>query len=423
MKKLLLLAGLFIFSGLYAQDVIDKIVAVVDNEIILQSELEFRVNVLAAQKRLNPSDPKLKQQVLNSIIDEKLLLAQARLDSIEVSDEDVKRRLDYQIELFTQQYGSREKVEEVYGMSIEKIKRELRDEVRKNLMAQTLQQKKFGAVDVNRREVEDFYRTFKDSLGLIPEKYTVAHIFVNPKASEKVKSKTRIYVQSLLDSIKAGADFAEMAKKYSEDPGTAKLGGDLGYTKRGRLVPEYESVAFALKEGEISKIVESVFGFHVIQLIDKKGETVHTRHILVKIKNDEDTDIKTIEFLSDLRDSIKRDLGKFEDYARKYSDDKESAKLGGKLGTFETNQLDTKMLEVVSKLKVGEISYPSRIELGQGIYGYHIIKLINKKTEHKPELEADYDEIKQLAGYRKQEKMYTNWIQELKEKIYWEIRI
>jgi peptidyl-prolyl cis-trans isomerase SurA len=379
--------------------------------------------MFAAQKKLNPDDPGLKTQMLNSMIDEKLLLAQAKLDSVVVSDDEVKRRLDYQIDLFVQQYGSREKVEQMYGMSIEKIKRELSEDVRKNLMAQTLQQKKFGQVDVTRHEVEDFFQTYKDSLGLIPEKYTMAHIFMNPKASEKVKSKARMFAQSILDSIKLGADFAAMAKKYSEDPGTAANGGDLGFTKRGRLVPEYESAAFALQPGELSGVVESPFGFHIIQLIDKKGETVHTRHILIKIKNDEDTDLKTIEALSDLRDSILSNKGTFESYAKRFSNDKANAKLGGLLGTFETNQIDSKMLEVVRKMKTGDISYPSRIELGQGIYGYHIIKLIEKKPEHKPNIEKDFEEIKQLAIYKKQEKLYSAWIQELKEKIYWEIKI
>lgn len=423
MKKFLFVAVMFVFTGIYAQNVLDKIVAVVDNEIILQSELDFRTNMYAAQKKLNPSDPNLKKQVLNAMIDEKLLQVQAKLDSIVVSDEDVKRRLDYQIDLFIQQYGSREKVEEIYGMSIEKIKRELRDDVRKNLMAQSLQQKKFGQIDVTRHEVEDFFKTYRDSLGLIPEKYTVAHIFMNPKANEKVKSKARNFAQSILDSLKLGADFAEMAKKYSEDPGTAQLGGDLGYTKRGRLVPEYESAAFALNTGQISQVTESAFGFHIIQLLDKKGESIHTRHILIKIKNDEDTDLKTIEFLSDLRDSIKSNKGTFEAYAKKYSEDKSNAKTGGKLGTFEASQLDQKMLEAVNKLRVGDISYPSRVELGQGIYGYHIIKLIDKKPEHQPNLDTDFDDIKQLAEYKKQEKMYTSWIQEIKEKIYWDIRI
>jgi peptidyl-prolyl cis-trans isomerase SurA len=270
MKKVLLIFIMILFSKVFAQNVIDKVVAVVDNEIILQSELDFQVNLLAAQQRIDPSKPNIKKQILNSMVEEKLLYAKAKLDSISVTDEDVNRQVDYRIDLFIQQYGSKEKVEQVYGMSIEKIKRELREEVRKYLMAENLKQKKFGLIEATRREVEEFFKDYKDSLGLIPEKYKIAHIFLNPKAGEKVKLKTKERIQAILDSIRAGKDFAEMAKKYSEDQGSAVQGGDLGFTKRGRLVPEFESAAFALEEGQISEAVESVFGYHIIQLLKRR---------------------------------------------------------------------------------------------------------------------------------------------------------
>lgn len=423
MKKFLFFVIIFIASSLHAQEVIDKIAAVVNNEVIMKSEVDFRTSQLAAQRNLNPADPALKKQILNAIIEEKLLYAQSLLDSVTVSDDDVNRRVDYQIEQFIQQLGSKEKVEQAYGMTIEKIKRELRENTRKSLMAQTLMQKKFGMVESSRREVVEFYKTYKDSLGLIPEKYTISHIFVNPKASEKVKQKARDFAQSLIDSIKSGKDFAELAKKYSEDPGTASQGGDLGFSKRGRLVPEFEASAFALEPGQVSGVVETVFGFHIIQTLEKRGDAVHARHILIKVKNDEDADLKTIEFLSDLRDSVIRGLGKFEEYAKKYSDDKETQKFGGLIGTYDVGQLDKNMLAEVEKLKSGEISYPKRIELNNGIYGYHIIYLIKKTSQHKADLEADYADIKQLADYQKQDKLRQQWINELKEKIYWEIRL
>ncbi|MGE5402184.1 MAG: peptidylprolyl isomerase [Ignavibacteriales bacterium] len=423
MKKFLFFVILLITSSLQAQEVLDKVVAVVDNEIIMKSELDFQTSQYAAQHNLNASDPVLKKQILNSIINEKLLYAQAQLDSVAVTDEDVNNRVDYQMKQFTQQFGSKEKVEQAYGMNIEKIKRVLRENTRKGLMTQTLLQKKFGQVESSRREVEEFFAVYKDSLGLIPEKYTIAHIFKNPKASEQVKEKSRQFAQSLLDSLKAGADFAELAKKYSDDPGTASQGGDLGFAKRGGLVPEYESVAFSLEDGQLSGVVESPFGYHIIQLIEKRGESVHTRHILIKVKTDENADLKTIEFLSDLRDSVVRGFGKFEDYAKKYSDDKETAKFGGALGSPEAGQMDKSLLDVVGKMKEGDISYPKRMELGQGIYGYHIVYLIKKIPEHKPNIDQDYAEIKQVADYTKQDKLKAKWLDELREKIYWDVRI
>jgi len=173
--------------SLNAQEVIDKIAAVVGDEIITQSELEFQVNLYAAQRKIDPSTPGLKNQVLNTLIEEKLVYAQANMDSITVSDDEVKSRIDYQLEVFKQQYGSLSKVEEVYGMSIEKIRRELQDGVRKNIMVQKLQEKNFSDIECSRREVEDFFNNFKDSLGIIPEKVQIAHIFRNPRKSETVK--------------------------------------------------------------------------------------------------------------------------------------------------------------------------------------------------------------------------------------------
>jgi peptidyl-prolyl cis-trans isomerase SurA len=304
---------------LSAQEVLDKIVAVVDDEIILKSELDFQASLLAAQRNVNPASASFKQNVLNSMIEDKLVFAQANLDSVVVTDEEVTQRINYQIDVFVQQYGSREKVEQVYGMSIEKIKRELRDEVRKNLMIQRLRDQKFSSIEASRREVEEFFNTYKDSIGIIPEKVKISHIYRNPKASEKVKQAAYNFAKALLDSLNEGVDFSELAKKYSEDPGSASQGGDLGFVKRGVFYPEFESVAFSLEVGQTSGIVESPVGFHIIQLIEKRGESIHTRHILIKIKADDQADLKTIDFLSEIRDSIVKGYGTFDDYAKKYS--------------------------------------------------------------------------------------------------------
>src|SRR3972149_2802140 len=304
MKFRIAIIFLILISVAFSQEVLDKIVAVVDNEIILQSELEFQVNIFTAQRGIDPNTPGLKKQILNSMIDDKLVYAQAELDSIVVTDEEIDQRIDYQIQVFKQQYGSVQRIEEMYGMSIERIKRELRDDVRKNLMIQRMQQTKFTTIEASRREVEEFFSTFKDSIGMIPEKLTIYHIFKNPKASDKIKKRSRDLAQAILDSIKAGVDFSELAKRHSNDPGSAALGGDLGFVKRGVFYPEFEAAAFALNENEISDVVESPVGFHIIQLLERRGESLHTRHILIKIEPDENADLETIQLLSDLRDRV-----------------------------------------------------------------------------------------------------------------------
>ncbi|MDO8550603.1 MAG: peptidylprolyl isomerase [Ignavibacteria bacterium] len=423
MKLKLIFCLAILCTTIYSQEVIDKIVAVVDDEVILKSELDFQVNLLATQRNVDPNSAEFKQAVLNSLVEEKLVFAQANLDSIVVSDEEVNQRIDYQVDMFIQQYGSREKVEEIYGMSIEKIKREMRDDVRKNLMVQRLREKNFANVEVSRRKVEEFFGKYKDSLGVIPEKVKISHIYRNPQASDEVKKQSRQLAQAILDSIKAGTDFSGMAKRYSEDPGSAAQGGDLGFVKRGVFYPEFESAAFSLETGEMSDVVESPAGFHIIQLIEKRGESLHTRHILIKIKTDDKADLKTIDFLSEIRDSLLKKQGTFAEYAKKYSEDKETAVFGGELGTFYMNQLDKTLLDAVSKLKEGEISFPRRIEYAPGNYGYHIVYLESRVPQHKASLEQDYSEIKRIADeYKKQEK-YQEWIGELKEKIFWEVRI
>lgn len=423
MKFKILALLMFLSYNLYSQQVLDKIVAVVDNEIILQSELDFQTQTYAAQQKIDPNQPGLKEQILNNMIDDKLVYAQATIDSIQVSDDEINQRVDYQVNYFIQQYGSRERLEQIYGMSLEKIKRELRDEVRKNIMIQKLQQKKFGDVDVSRREVEDFFDTYKDSIGIIPEKVQISHILKIPEASEATKEKYRAFAQAILDSIKAGADFATMAKKYSEDPSSAKNGGDLGFVKRGVFYPEFESAAFALQPGELSDVVETPVGFHIIQLLEKRGESIHTRHILIKIKKGENADLKAIEFLSAIRDSIVDKNNTFEYYAKKYSDDKETAPFGGQLGTFYVAQLDKTMGETVSKMKEGEISYPKRINLDRDNYGYHIVFLEKRIPQHKANLKEDYNELKKLADQNKKQEKYLEWIKELKKKIYWDVRL
>jgi peptidyl-prolyl cis-trans isomerase SurA len=409
--------------SLTAQQIGDKIVAVVDNEIILKSDLDFRVYYETTQKKLNPQDPQIVKAILNQLIEEKLLYAQAELDSVTVTDDQVNQRVDYQINMMMQQYGTKERVEQLYGMPLEKIRRTIRDDIRKMLMADFVREKKFSGIQVSRIEVEEFFNNFKDSLGMVPERFQIAHIFLNPRTGERVKLKARELALSLLDSLKKGADFAQLARKFSNDPGSASQGGDLGFVKRGVFYPEFEAAAFALAPKQLSGVVESPVGFHIIQLLERRGESIHCRHILIKLKADDEADLKAIEFLNDIRDSIIRNVNTFEFYAKKYSDDKENSRFGGELGTFEKNQLDKSLLDIIFKMKENDISFPKRLDIDNNAYGYHIVKLLKRTPEHKANLDQDYIEIKRLAEYYKKQKLYSKWMDELREKIYWDVRL
>lgn len=423
MKRLLFLL-IFVCSGMvFGQQELDEIVAVVGDEIILKSELEFNTMMYAAKNKANPEDPRLKRRILDQLIREKLLQTKAELDSIQVPEQQVDQQLESQINYYIQQYGSRQGLENAYGMRIDKIKRELRGNVKKQIMAQMLQQKEFGSIEVSRRKVRDFYETYKDSLGLIPQKYKVAHIFINPKATKRLENKAKNLAESLLDSLQRGADFSELAREYSDDPASASQGGDLGFVERGKFYSEFEAAAFSLSSGELSRVVKTQAGYHIIKLLERRGNQIHCKHILISVKRDEQAELNSISFLNNIRDSIKEGHHSFEYYAKKYSDDEETKAYGGVLGTFEMEQMDEAIKKIVKTLDKGEISYPKRLNVDENNFGYHIVKLIDVIPEHRPTLERDYDEIERLAKYRKRERKYKEWIKELKEKIYLEIRL
>lgn len=421
-KKVIL--GFLIFCSMgFAQEVIDKVVAVVDNQFILLSELEFQTQLIAYQRKLNPNDPALKRMVLNSLIEEKLMLAQAEIDSIRVTEDEVNRQLDFQIENFIQQFGSKEKLEQAYNRPLEKIRRELREEIRNNVLIQKVQDAKFGRLEVSRYEVELFYNQYKDSIGLVPEEVKLSQIFIQAKLSESDKIFLVNKLRAILDSIKNGGDFADFARRYSEDPNTAKAGGDLGFVRRGLLVKEFEEVVFTMKEGEISDIIESPFGFHIAQLLERRGESVRVRHILLKLQTSPESEQKIINFLSSIRDSVVNGLNSFGYYARIYSEDKATAPFGGEMGKIPVAELDADLRNLISKMKDGEVSKPRKLVVSKDMYGYQIIYLEKRIPEHYPDLNLDYERISQLTLFQKRQKVYRDLIDQLKKQVYWEIRL
>lgn len=414
---------LLLYHLAYSQEVIDKVVAVVNDQYILLSELEFQTQMIAYQRRLNPNDPALKKAVLNSLIEEKLMLVQAELDSIRVTEDEVNRQLDFQIENFIQQFGSKEKLEQAYNRPLEKIRRELRDEIKNNILIQKVQDLKFSRLTVSRYEVEKFYNQYKDSIGNVPEEVELSQIYIQAKLSDSDKEAIRSKLQAILDSIKQGGDFADFAKRYSEDVVTAKEGGDLGFVKRGLFFKEFEEVVYTMKEGEISDIIETPIGFHIAQLIDRRGESVRVRHILLKVKPGEETERRIINFLNAIRDSILSGKNSFDYYARLYSEDKSTAQFGGEMGRVPVAELDIDLRNLISKMKEGDISKPRKLVLSKDTYGFQIIYLKKRIPEHYPDLNLDYEKLSQLTLYQKKQKIYRDLIEQLKKQVYWEIRL
>ncbi len=421
-KMLLLLVLILSVSG-FTQEVLDKVVAVVDNQFILLSELEFQTQLIAYQRKLNPNDPALKKAVLNSLIEEKLMLAQAEIDSIRVTEDEVNRQLEFQIENFIQQFGSKEKLEQAYNRPLEKIKRELRDEIKNNILIQKVQDQKFGRLEVSRYEVEQFYNQFKDSIGLVPEEVKLSQIFIQAKLTESDKEFLKSKLKAILDSIKHGGDFADFAKKYSEDAATAKSGGDLGFVRRGLFFKEFEEVVFTMKEGDISDIIETPVGFHIAQLIERRGESVRVRHILLKLQPSPESEQRIIDFLNAIRDSILNGYNSFAYYAKLYSDDKSTSLFGGEMGKIPVAELDNDLRNLIAKMNDGDISKPRKLVVSKDMYGYQLIYLEKRIPEHFPDLNLDYEKIAQLALYQKKQKVYKDLIEQLKKQVYWEIRL
>jgi len=403
-----------------AQQVLDRIIAVIDKEIITESELNDRVSLLAMQNRLDPSSPELKRQVLDGMVTEKLVLAQARIDSIDVTEDEVTQALDNQIQNFIRQVGSEARVEQMYGKSINRIKVEYRDEVRQQLMVQKVRQQRESKLDVTRREVDEFYEAYRDSLPEVPEEFTLSHIFMIPKPDSSLEAQTRAKLQSILDSIKAGGDFADFARRYSTD-GTASNGGDLGWAKRGDYVREFETAVFGLQEGQISGVIKTQYGYHIVQLMERRGEQVRARHILLQLQRGPQADSLTVQQLRDLRKKI-MDGASFPDVAREYSEDEETKKQGGDLGSVTADQLVPEFASTVLPMKEGDISEPARVTLGNS-YGWHIVWLRKRVPAHAMTLEQDYDRVKQVALYVKRNKENAKWVEDLKKSIYLDIRL
>ena len=401
---------------------LDRTVAVVDREIILQSELNSQVDFFVFNNRVDPNMPNLKRDVLEAMINEKLILAKAVQDTITVSDDEVAQQLDALIQQRVAQVGSEKRLEELYGMPMSRMKREFREEMRKQMMANRLQQTKFADVQATRREVADFFAAYKDSLPQVPEEVELYHVFRIPQAGEDAKAAIRAKGKLVLDSIKAGGDFADFARRYSQDPGSATSGGDLHFIRRGQLVKEFEEVVFGMKEGEISNLVETSFGYHIIQLLERRGESVHARHILFKIERDSTAEQRTLTFLSTLRDSALAGTN-FTDLAKRHSQDTETGPIGGFLGVFTLDQLsDAELTAAIEKMQQGDISEPLRVQYGTS-FGYHIVFLKKRAPTHAMNMQDDARRIEQAATNLKRNREYQKWISELKKDIYWEIRL
>jgi len=406
-----------------SQEVLDRIVALVDDNIILSSELQQLAYSLALQAKIDPLKEtekfnKILETTMDEFIIQKVLLVQAKLDSITVDERQIDSVLEEQIQQMVQQVGSEKRLEEYFGSSLRQIRREFRDEVEERLLVQNLRDTKNREIKISRREIERFYSTFEDSLPTLKQAVNLRHILVNIEPSDEAVSSARKKAEEVMVRLQAGENFDGLAKQFSDDPGSASKGGNLGMVERGSFVKEFEEAAFNLEKDEISEIVRSKFGFHIIQLLEKKGEKINTRHILLKIDSSTDDELATKNRLVALKEKLAANDLTFEDAAKQYSKDVQTAKNGGSIGWFEIDQFQIEAFaDAVKGLVAGELSEPVKTQ-----FGYHLIKVEERREERKLNINNDWEQIEGWALDLKRKKEFEKYIVDIRKNVYIEIK-
>ena len=413
---------LFVTSvGLFAQEsaVIDEIVAVVGNKVILLSDIENQYIQYRAQGNIRGGAEQTKCAILESLLFNKLLLNQADIDSVEVTDKQVESELDRRIKYFIQQIGSKEKLEEYFKKSLNEIKNEFREIIRDQMRMEMVQYNLTKNVKITPTEVRSYFKKMpSDSIPMVNSEYVIGQIVKKPKTSLADEIEVKEKLRALRKRILEGENFATLAVLYSEDPATAARGGEVGLYGRGELYPEYEAVAFKLKEGEISDIVQTKAGYHIIQLIERRGDYVNTRHILMTPKISPEELQKAATFLDSVAQLINNKKITFEEAVDKFSDDPN--KMNGGLminpvtGTtrFEPDHLDPKVFYVIDKLEPGQVSGPVPFKTDEGKDAYRLLYLIEKSKPHRANLKDDYDRIQNWALEYKKEQVLQKWVKE-----------
>ncbi len=435
MRNALVITGILAFTLACTQAtaqneiIIDEVVAVVGSKAVLLSDIENQYIQYRAQGNIRGGERQTKCAILESLLYNKLLLNQAEIDSVEVTDKQVESELDRRIRYFIQQIGSREKLEEYFKKSLTEIKEEFRDIIRDQMQVEMVQHNLTKNVKITPSEVRTFFRKMpEDSIPMVNAEYIIGQIVKRPKIglAEEIEVKERL--RALRKRILDGESFATLAVLYSQDPGSAQKGGEVGLYGRGELYPEYEAVAYKLREGEISDIVQSKAGFHIIQLIERRGEFINTRHILLSPKVSPEELVKAARVLDSISGLISEAKVTFEEAVAQFSDDPN--KMNGGLminpvtGTtrFEPEHIDPKVFFVIDKLEKGKVSGPVPFKTDEDKDAYRILSLREKTPPHRANLKDDYDRIQNWAIEFKKDEVLKEWVTRRMGKTYIRIK-
>ncbi|MBU1317718.1 MAG: peptidylprolyl isomerase [candidate division Zixibacteria bacterium] len=420
---ILVTAAIMIMSGIAASsEVIDEISAVVGDYVILKSEVDFQAQLYAMQQqqRLSPEESaELKEQLLEQMVNDKLILVKALKDtSITVSSDQIEEALDLKLQELKSRFSSQSEFENqmrTEGLTYRELKTKFREEMRNQLYKDKLISRELAKVTISPTELQTFFGRYKDSLPLQPEAVKLAHILLRVTASQATIDSARVKAYSIKGMLDAGADFEQLAKEYSDDPSAAD-GGDLGYFGKGDLVPEFENVAFALPIGDVSDVVGTQYGFHIIKCIDKQGDRVRCQHILCMAKATDSDKAAIIRFADSLR-SLAEGGADFGELVKEYSVDEETKKQGGELGWFVTSDLTPEFAKAIGGLNVGDISPPTESQ-----FGIHVLKVLDRQKSRTWSIDEDRERLKDLARRQKTETVVASLLAEIRSETYVDIR-
>ncbi len=405
---------------------VDNIVAKVGGHIILRSELEFQHANAVSQGYKSPT---LRCEILRSLVQNKLLLARAEVDSVIVEESTINAELEGRLNQFVAQIGSPERLEEYYNKPMSEIRSDLRRSLTEQLTVQKMEREIAGKIKVTPKEVQRYFnRIPKDSLPYFSTEVEVGQIVKIAQIGTAQKQAAREQLEAIRKRIVAGEDFATLARQYSQDPGSGAQGGELGFFKKRELVPEYEAAALKLQPGEISPVIESMFGFHVIQLIERRGEEFNTRHILIKPATAQVDVQQTAHLLDSIRTRIQADSISFAKAAKEFSDDMATKGNGGMITLpnspttyIPVDKLDPSVFFVIDTMQVGSISGPLPYRTEDGKEAMRILYLKSKSTPHQANLQDDYQKIAAAALADKRNRAINEWFEKNKETVFIDI--
>lgn len=423
--SVLLLAGVRLSLAQESKGfVVDKIIAKVDNYILLNSEFDGAYqNYLSNGGR--PSE-QARCGIFSQLVINKLLVAKAEIDSVVVTDLEVDNNTDQRMNMILQNSGnSPEQLERTYGKTLEQIKLELRDQIREQMLGNAMQRKITKGLSVTPAEVKRFFSKIPtDSLPFYSADVVVAQIVKKAQISDEQKLATKLKLIEIRQRILDGEDFNELARKFSEDPSAQYNGGDMGYVGRGAMVAQYEAMAFKLKKGEISQPFESMFGFHIMQLIDRRGNEYHSRHILISAVPSREDLNRAEQYLDSLRLAILRDSITFEDAAKKYSDDLRTKGFGGYFtdedggSKISVKDMDPIVYFNIDTMKVGSIGRPTIYRTDDGKDAVRILYFKDRQPPHQANLKDDWHRIQAAALAEKRDKMLAKWFERAKNDVF-----